>query len=143
MINKRVMGLDLGSKTLGIALSDSLGMIANALETFKFKENDYNLALNRVLTLIKEKKVTLIVLGLPKHMNGEEGERANISRKFKKMIEENVDINVILIDERLTTTLAENRLIKADVSRNKRKKIIDKMAAVVILQDYLDKNKGE
>lgn len=142
MINKRVLGLDLGSRTLGIALSDSLGMIASGLETYKFKDNDYGSALRRVREICQDKQVGLIVLGLPKHMNNDVGDKANISIKFKSMIENEIGIKVVLLDERWSTTLAEKRLISANVSRKKRKEIIDKMAAVVILQDYLDSTGG-
>ena len=122
---KKVLGLDLGSRTCGIAMSDILGMIAHGVETFRFKPDDY---------------IETIVLGLPKHMNGDIGERGQISIEFKKQLEEMIEgINVILIDERLTTVVAENQLLFADVSRKKRKQVIDKMAAVAILQGYLDR----
>lgn len=138
----RVLGLDLGSKTIGIAISDALGIIASGVETFRFDEDRYDLALNRVSTIVKEKKVELIVLGYPKHMNGDIGDRAKLCEQFKSMLEEETKLEVILVDERWTTKLAESRLLEADISRKKRKKVIDKMAAVVILQNYLDR-KGE
>lgn len=138
----RVLGLDLGSKTIGIAISDALGIIASGVETFRFDEDRYDLALNRVSTIVKEKKVELIVLGYPKHMNGDIGDRAKLCEQFKVMLEEETKLKVILVDERWTTKLAESRLLEADISRKKRKKVIDKMAAVVILQNYLDR-KGE
>jgi RNAse H-fold protein YqgF len=135
----KVMGLDLGSKTLGIALSDLLGMFAHGLETFRFEENKYAQALKRVIEIVKQENIKIIVLGLPKHMNGDIGERANISIEFKKDIENALnDIEVILVDERLTTKIMNQQMIFADVSRKKRKQIIDKMAAVAILQGYLD-----
>lgn len=138
----KVLGLDLGSRTIGIAISDSLGIIASGVETFRFPEDRYDLALDRVLSIVNEKKVEKIVLGYPKHMNGDIGDRAKLCEEFKKMIEEKINIEVILIDERWTTKLAENRLLEADISRKKRKKVIDKMAAVVILQNYLDSKGG-
>lgn len=138
----RVLGLDLGSKTIGIAISDSLGIIATGVETFRFDEERYDLALARVVEISKEKKVEKIVLGYPKHMNGDIGDRAKLCEEFKNMIEEATKIEVILMDERWTTKLAESRLLQADVSRKKRKKVIDKMAAVVILQNYLDSKGG-
>lgn len=134
----KVLGLDLGSRTIGIAISDSLGMIATALETYRFREADYESALKRVEEVVKEKKIDKIVLGHPKHMNGDIGDKALLCEDFKRRLEELLRIEVILIDERWTTKLAQNRLLEFDLSRNKRKQIIDKMAAVVILQNYLD-----
>ena len=136
---KRILGLDLGSKTCGIAMSDLLGMIAHGVETYRFKENDYHAACKYVAKIIKENDIETVVLGLPKHMNGDLGERAQISIMFKEMLEKKVaGLNVVLVDERLTTKVAQDRLIFADVSRKKRKQVIDKMAAVAILQGYLD-----
>lgn len=133
------MGLDLGSKTLGIALSDSLGLIAHGLETFRFNENNYQKALKRVIEICNLENIETIVLGLPKHMNGDIGERAELSIQFKQMIENKMPkVEVILVDERLTTKVMTQQLIFADVSRKKRKQVIDKMAAVAILQGYLD-----
>ena len=134
----RVLGLDLGSRTCGIAVSDPLGMIARTVETFRFEEDDYAAACNRVVELCKELKVDEIVLGLPKHMNGDVGIRGEISKQFKTMLEERLDQKIILIDERLTTVAATKLLISADVSRKKRKKVVDQLAAVQILQGYLD-----
>jgi len=138
----KILGLDLGTRTIGIAISDSLEMIASALETHRFKENDFDSALKRVEEIVKEKKVYKIILGFPKHMNGDVGEKALLCQEFGDKLKELLDIEVILEDERWTTKLAENRLLEFDLSRNKRKKIIDKMAAVVILQNYLDGNRG-
>lgn len=138
MMNK-IMGLDLGSKTLGIALSDSLGMLAHGVETYHFKSERYYQALKRVKELCEQEDIKTIVLGLPKHMNGDVGERAQISIEFKEMIEKKIkDVEVVLVDERLTTKIMTQQLIFADVSRKKRKQVIDKMAAVAILQGYLD-----
>ncbi len=136
---KRVLGLDLGSRTCGIAVSDPLGMIARPVDTVRFEEDDYQFALEYVLKMIHQEGITEVVLGLPKHMNGDVGIRGEISLSFKAMLEEKVNIPVILWDERLTTVAAEKILISADVSRKKRKAIIDKMAAVQILQGYLDR----
>jgi len=135
---EKILGLDLGSRTCGIAMSDMLGMIAHGVETFHFKENHYNAAVYHVKEIVEENHIHTIVLGLPKHMNGDLGERAQISIDFKEKLEKLMDVNVVLIDERLTTVMAQNQLIFADVSRKKRKKVIDKMAAVQILQGYLD-----
>lgn len=134
----RVLGLDLGSRTCGIAVSDPMGMIARTVETFRFAEDDYPAACQRVIALCEELKVDEIVLGLPKHMNGDVGIRGEISLRFKEMLEEQLDLKVTLIDERLTTVAATKLLISADVSRKKRKQVVDQVAAVQILQGYLD-----
>ena len=134
----QILGLDLGSVTCGVAISDPLGMIARTYETVRFQENDYDACLDRILEILKLEQPEKIVLGLPKHMNGDVGLRGEISMEFKAMLEEATDIPVILWDERLTTKAAERILIQANVSRKKRKKVIDQMAAVQILQSYLD-----
>lgn len=136
---ERVLGLDLGSRTLGVAVSDPLGMIARTVETFRFEEDDYDAALKRCGELIKEFSAKRIVLGLPKHMNGDIGIRGEISLQFKASLEEMYNIPVELVDERLTTVVAQKMLISADVSRKKRKKVVDQIAAVQILQGYLDR----
>lgn len=138
MLAMRILGLDLGSKTLGIAISDALGLTAQGIETFTFPENQFKHALNRVKEIVEEYKVELIVLGYPKNMNGTIGERGKASEIFAHMLENSLKIKVVLWDERLSTLEAEKVLINADLSRQKRKKIIDKMAAVVILQSYLN-----
>ena len=138
----KILGLDLGTRTIGIAISDSLEMIASSVETFRFKENDFDSAIKRVEEIVKEKKVYKIVLGFPKHMNGDIGDKALLCEDFGNRLKNLLEIEVVLEDERWTTKLAENRLLEFDLSRNKRKKIIDKMAAVVILQNYLDGIKG-
>ncbi|NCB33021.1 MAG: Holliday junction resolvase RuvX [Erysipelotrichia bacterium] len=134
----RSMGLDLGSVTCGISISDPMGIIARAVETVRFAPNDYNDCLVKVLEIIKREQPGEIILGYPKHMNGDVGERAKISESFKAMLSEKSSIPVILWDERLTTKAAERILIEADLSRKKRKKVIDQMASVQILQSYLD-----
>ena len=137
----KIMGLDLGTVTCGIAMSDLLGMIATGLENYRFESNDYETCANHVIDLVKQYDVKTIVLGLPKHMNGDIGERAQASIDFKEMLlARKPDLNIVLVDERLTTKVAEQSLIFADVSRKKRKKVIDKMAAVNILQGYLDRH---
>ena len=133
----RVIGLDLGSKTVGIAISDALGMLARPVKTIRFDENDYEAALDLVLNEINENKPETIVLGLPKHMNGDIGQRGEISLMFKDMLSEVVNMPVVMWDERLTTKSAEKMLISVDMRRNKRKKVIDQAAAVNILQGYL------
>jgi putative Holliday junction resolvase len=134
----RVLGLDLGSRTCGIALSDALKMTAQGLETYKYKENHYKHALEHIGEVIKKHNVSEIVLGFPKNMNNSVGHRAEIVLKFKKNLEEAYGLPVILWDERLTTMQVQRTLIDADMSRKKRKNVVDKMAAQVILQAYLD-----
>ena len=138
----KILGLDLGTRTIGIAISDIMEMIASGIETHRFRDDDFDSALKRVEEIVKEKKVYKIVLGYPKHMNGDVGEKALLCEDFKKKLEDLLNIEVVLVDERWTTKLATNRLLEFDMSRNKRKKIIDQMAAVVILQNYLDRNRG-
>ena len=118
-----------------------LGMIARSLTTVRFPADNYKQCLAEVLKILEEHKVKTVVLGLPKHMNGDIGVRGQISQKFAKMLEEH-DITVHLWDERLTTVSAERILIQGNVSRKKRKKVIDQMAAVQILQSYLDRQNG-
>lgn len=137
----KLIGLDLGSKTCGVAISDALGMIARALTTVRFESDDYQACLQDVLKILNEEKVNEVVLGLPKHMNGDIGIRGKISQDFAAMLEEH-GIKVHLWDERLTTVSAERLLIQSDVSRKKRKKVIDQMAAVQILQSFLDRQNG-
>lgn len=136
---ERILGLDLGSRTCGVAVSDALGMLAHGVETYHFSEGAYKKCAYHVKALVEEYGIHKIVLGLPKHMNGDLGERAQISIHFKEVLEEMMDVEVILEDERLTTVIATNNLIFGDVSRKKRKKVVDKMAAVEILQGYLDR----
>lgn len=134
----RVIGLDLGNRTVGIALSDYLGIIANPIGTFRFDEQDLDAALKEVARVIKENQVEKIVLGFPKNMNGTIGPQAEYCLKFKGMLEETTNLEVIMIDERLTSKQADVIMLSADMSRNKRKKNVDKLAATIILQTYLD-----
>ena len=133
----RILGLDLGSVTLGVSVSDVMGIIASPVETIRFESDDYDSAFQKVQKYIKEFQVDTVVLGLPKHMNGDVGIRGEISIAFKEKLE-TLNLKVVLWDERLTTVAAQRILIGADVSRKKRKKVIDQMAAVQILQSYLD-----
>jgi putative Holliday junction resolvase len=135
----RVMGLDLGTVTLGVAVSDLMGMLARPLVTLRFDHEDYPSAIRQILPIITEQGVKTIVLGLPKHMNNSIGISAIRSQEFKVLLEEAADIEVVLVDERLSTVAAQRQLISADVSRKKRKQVIDQMAAVHILQGYLDR----
>ena len=134
----KVLGLDLGDKTLGIAISDVMGIISSAVETFRFEEKDLNAALNRVKFFIEKEGIKEIALGLPLHMSGEESPHSLMCREFKEMIESSIKgVKVFLVDDRWTTKQATRTLLSADMSRNKRKKVIDKMAAQVILDTYL------
>lgn len=137
----RTIGLDLGSKTCGVAISDPLGMIARALTTVRFESDDYQTCLEEVLKICQENKVTDVVLGLPRHMNGDVGIRGKISEDFAKMLEEN-GIKVALWDERLTTVAADRLLKSTNMNGKKRRKVIDQMAAMQILQSYLDRQSG-
>lgn len=134
----RVLGLDLGSVTCGVAVSDMMGMVARGVLTLRFPADDYAKAAELVKEQIEEFQVKTVVLGLPKHMNGHIGIRGEICIAFKERLEA-YGVEVVLWDERLTTVAASRILIAADVSRKKRKKVIDQMAAVQILQSYLDR----
>lgn len=136
----RILGLDLGSVTCGVAISDPLGMIARSVETIRFADEQNDNAIPRIQQICNENQVDKIVLGLPKHMNGDIGIRANICLEFKEKLEEALGLEVIMVDERLTTKIANNALISMDVKRKKRHKVIDQMAAVQILQSYLDRH---
>ncbi|BBU36418.1 Holliday junction resolvase RuvX [Veillonella sp. S12025-13] len=131
------MSLDVGSRTIGIACSDALLMTAQGIETIRRTslEKDFN----RLQELIAEYEVHELVVGMPKNMNGTKGERAEKTEEFVEKMKEVIDLPVTYWDERLSTVMAERQLIAADVSRKKRKSVIDKMAAVVILQGYLDR----
>ena len=135
----RILGLDYGSKTVGVAISDPLGITAQGIETIWRKdENKLRKTCARIEELIKEYEVEEIVLGLPRHMNNDIGERAQMSMEFGKMLERRTGLKVTMWDERLTTVEAERTLIENNVRREDRKQYIDKIAAVFILQGYLD-----
>lgn len=135
----RIMGLDYGSKTVGVAISDALGLTAQGIETICRKdENKLRKTLARIEELIKEYEVEKLVLGFPKHMNNDIGDRAEKSLEFKEMLERRTGLEVIMWDERLTTVEAERTLMESNVRREERKKYVDKIAAVFILQGYLD-----
>ena len=135
----RCLGLDLGSKTLGISISDMTNTIASVYTTLNFKDENYESLILPLKEIIDKESIDTLVLGLPKNMNNTLGERAMITLDFKKMLEEKFKIPVIMEDERLTSVISNNALISADMSRKKRKKKVDGMAAVIILQGYLDK----
>ena len=133
----RYLGLDLGTKTLGVAISRS-GIIVNKLNTIRH-DNNLKFLLSEVKKVCEDENIDIVVLGYPKHMNNTVGEKALYIEKFKKLLESN-GIKVELQDERLSTVSAEKMLINFDVSRQKRKKIIDSVAATIILEDYLKRS---
>ena len=135
----RYLGLDLGSVTCGVSFSDT-GLIAGTIETIRFKPDDYNMALDKVLDIVDREKPDIIVLGLPLLLNDDVGPRAQICLEFGEVLEQESGIPVKMQDERFTTAVAESILLEADISRKKRKKKIDQLAAVQILQTWLDRN---
>ena len=135
----RYLGLDLGTRTLGISLSDITLTIASTYKTIRFNEGDYDSLIPILKDITNEFNISKIILGLPKNMNNTIGDRALTTMDFKKNIEENLNIEVILQDERLTTVVVDRAMISGNVRRDKRKQKKDEMAAVVILQNYLDK----
>ena len=135
----RIMGLDYGTKTVGVAVSDPLGITAQAVETVTRKdENKLRKTLARIESLAAEYGVEKFVIGFPKHMNNDIGERAQKSLEFRDMLVRRTGLEVIMWDERLTTVAAEQTLIESGVRRENRKQYVDKIAAVFILQGYLD-----
>ncbi len=132
----RVLGLDIGDKRIGIALSDPMGIIAGALETYTRTRLAEDIA--HIGSLCAESGVSRIVCGLPLHMNGLEGEQARKTREFVEVLRAALELPVHFIDERGTTKRARDALIEGNMRRNRRKQTIDKVAAVIILQDYLD-----
>lgn len=139
----RTMGLDVGSKTVGVAISDPFGWTAQGIETIKINESQEELGMDRVKELIEEYEVSKIVVGLPKNMNNSIGPRAEASIHYADILKDLFQLPIIFQDERLTTVQAERMLIEeGNASRAKRKKVIDKVAAVMILQNYLDSNQN-
>ncbi|MGH1283519.1 Holliday junction resolvase RuvX [Bacillus toyonensis] len=134
----RILGLDVGTKTVGVAMSDEMGWTAQGLETIKINEERGHFGFDRISELVKQYDVDKIVVGLPKNMNGTIGSRGEACQQFAENLRELLQLDVVMWDERLSTMAAERLLISADVSRKKRKQVIDKMAAVVILQGFLD-----
>ena len=135
----RYLGLDLGTRTLGISKSDITGTIATAYKTIRFNDSVYSELIPELEKIINNEKIDKIILGLPKNMNNTIGPKGELSYKFKEMLEEKIDKEVILVDERLTTKEATDVLIKGNTSRKKRKKVVDSLAATIILQSYLDR----
>lgn len=136
---KRVLGLDFGAKTVGVAVSDELLITAQGVETiWREKPNKLRQTLARIESLVNQYDVEKIVLGLPKNMNDTEGERCEKTRQFKDMLEKRMGLEVILWDERLTTVAANDAMIEMGIRRENRKEYIDQIAAIFILQEYLD-----
>jgi len=136
----RYLGLDLGSRTLGVSISDATGFIASSLKTIRHNE-EYDKLLNEVVNLVNDKKVDAIVLGFPKNMNNTVGPKGELSIEFKEKLEKLLDIPIYLQDERLTTKTATDTLIQGNVRRKDRKKVVDSLAATIILQSFLDKER--
>lgn len=139
----RILGLDYGDKTVGVAMSDPFGWTAQGVEIIRrSNENEYKQSMGRLSEIVKEYEVETIVLGFPKNMDNSEGSRCVKTRAYKQRLEEEFsNIPVILWDERMSTVAATRTLLEANVNRTKRKAVIDKMAAVHILQGYLDAKK--
>lgn len=139
MLKHKILGLDVGSKTVGIAISDLMGWTAQGLDTLRINEEQDDLGIDQLVKIIKDNQVGTVVIGLPKNMNNSIGFRGEASIKYKEKLQESIpSIDIVMWDERLSTMAAERSLLEADVSRQKRKRVIDKMAAVFILQGYLD-----
>lgn len=140
----RIMGLDFGSKTVGVAVSDALLLTAQGVEIIRRKEeNKLRQTLARIEELIVEYEVEELVLGLPKHMNGTEGVRVELTMEFKEKLERRTGLPVFLWDERLTTVAADRTMMEAGIRREHRREYVDMLAATFILQGYLDKRKNE
>ena len=135
----RYLGLDLGSRTLGVAVSDKTGLIATSLRTIRHNE-EYDRLLVEVQGLVNELGIDAIVLGFPKNMNNSIGPKGELSLDFKSKLEEKLAIPIYLEDERLTTVTANNVLLSGNVSRKNRKKVVDSVEATIILQSYLDRS---
>lgn len=138
----RTLGLDVGTKTIGMALSDELGWTAQGLDTIKRDEANPETDFIKIAQIVAEQDVHTVVVGMPKNMNGTIGPSGERSQEFADTLSKHITGTIKMWDERLTTVAAEKMLISADVSRKKRKKVIDKMAAVMILQGYLDSQKN-
>lgn len=142
--NMRIMGLDFGSKTVGVAISDALQITAQGIEIIRRKEeNKLRRTLARIEELVVEYEVSEIVLGLPKNMNNSEGERVEKTKAFQEMLQRRTGLQVTLWDERLTTVMADRTMMEAGIRRENRKEYVDMIAAVLILQGFLDYNKNK
>lgn len=139
----RILGFDLGTRTLGISISDETCTISTVYSTLRFEEGDYDSIIPKIKEIVDKENVSTIVLGLPKNMNNSYGDRALTTLEFKEKLEENMNVEVIMQDERLTTVEATNYMLETDISRKKRKKKIDSLAANIILQTYLDRRRRD
>ena len=139
----RYLGLDLGTRTLGLSISDRSLTIASPLITLRFKEGNYEGLIKELDDYVKKYDVKAFVLGYPKNMDNSEGFASVRSNNFKKLLENNYDIPVYLVDERLTTKESERILLEGDMSRRKRKQVIDNVASSIILQSFLERKKNE
>ncbi|MCI5733327.1 MAG: Holliday junction resolvase RuvX [Tenericutes bacterium] len=137
----RILGLDLGTKTLGLAVSDLTETISSGLTTLRFNENEEENVIPELKKIVEEYNVSLFVIGLPKNMNNTLGDAVLRTRNFEEILKRNFDIKIEEQDERLSSVTANNVLISSDISRKKRKNKVDKLAATIILQNYLDIHK--
>ncbi|MGL4624639.1 MAG: Holliday junction resolvase RuvX [Culicoidibacterales bacterium] len=134
----RIIGLDVGTKTVGIAISDAMGWTAQGVDTVRFRSEQYEDAVQAVLAHIATLKPERIVIGMPKNMDGSIGHAGERTKLFAELLAQQSELPIVFWDERLSSIQAERMLLEADLSRKKRKQVIDKMAAVVILKSYLD-----
>ena len=139
----KYLGLDLGTRTLGIAISDATHLVATPIKVLRSGEGEYNKTIEPLREIINSEKIEKFVLGLPKNMNNTIGDRANTTLEYKKLLEDTFNIPVIMQDERLSTVAAHNYMLEADLSRKKRKAKVDGLAASIILQTYLDIERGK
>ena len=139
----RILGLDLGTKTLGVSVSDLTETIASSVTILRFEENKPETVINDLKKIIDEYNVSLIIIGLPKNMNNTLGVAVERTRNFEEVLKQNFDIEIKEQDERLSSVTANSVLLKADLSRKKRKEKVDAVAATIILQNYLDIRKGK
>ena len=139
----KYLGLDLGTRTLGIAISDATHLVATPYTVIRFPDSSYENTIEPLKNIIENEKIEKIVLGLPKNMNNTIGDRATTTLEYKKTLEAEFNLPVIMQDERLSTVAAHNYMIEADMSRKKRKQKVDGLAASIILQTYLDIERGK
>ena len=139
----KYLGLDLGTRTLGIAISDATHLVATPVKVLRFEDSMYEDTIAPLKEIIESEKISKIILGLPKNMNNTIGDRATTTLEYKAMLERNFDVPVIMQDERLSTVAAHNYMLEADLSRKKRKAKVDGLAASIILQTYLDIERGK
>ena len=138
----RYLGLDLGTKTLGMAMSDKLGIIASSYGTIRFENEDYDSLLEKIKEIVNKENVDIIVLGLPRNMNNTIGERANKTIEFRDKLSKYLNMEVYMQDERLSSVEANNYLIQSDMSRKKRKTKVDSVAATIILETFMERRKN-